>query len=433
MATVQMMTGPQQRGGAAAHAATTRQSGADLAARWAAEHAAGGMVFELPSWLLDRFSYGHKNVRRALAAAKLPGATVTTCGVSSVRVERLRAALTVGVRCELVRLQAPLSVAGHHLVALADPRSAHVRLSGWLDPQLDVPHGDVDLETLDLRRCAITGQRNGAGTAYVMLTDDGELKACSRQGLLMLDEDLGAELAGAARRLEGLVGALLDWEAQAPSLAPRSEQLLALDDLLAVAADLVLEHGGWTTRRQAGAGSSSGELLRQRLDALRAGHVPAPSARAVELAAELAGDLDPGGHGEYRRTICDAASSGWVAGDQAATVASALAKAHERVAERLAVLTGAKNLSVHVGQLGERITVEARVERAVVLGRSHYGVRYGNVLRDMDGNLLLWRTGRALTEGEWYAMTGKVAAHSEFRGEPQTELQNCRERAIEEE
>jgi hypothetical protein len=101
------------------------------------------------------------------------------------------------------------------------------------------------------------------------------------------------------------------------------------------------------------------------------------------------------------------------------------AKIEARRAER-AERDAAKASRKHVGEIGERVTVDATVAARISLGVDGYG-NYRTLYKfeDTDGNLLVWFTS-ALVEGDEVTLTGTVKKHDEFDGEAQTILSRCR-------
>lgn len=82
--------------------------------------------------------------------------------------------------------------------------------------------------------------------------------------------------------------------------------------------------------------------------------------------------------------------------------------------------------SEHVGTVGDRLRdVRVSCERVIELGDYGYGMQRINVMRDENGNVLVWKSGKALETGGIFMATGTVKAHSEYKGRKQTDLTRC--------
>lgn len=96
--------------------------------------------------------------------------------------------------------------------------------------------------------------------------------------------------------------------------------------------------------------------------------------------------------------------------------------------EREARWAEEKAQSEHVGEAGERITVDVKVER-ITWHDGRFGPTRLLKMRDAGGNLLVWwcsSSARDWTEGEAVTLVGTIKKHDEFRDEKQTILTRCR-------
>ena len=119
---------------------------------------------------------------------------------------------------------------------------------------------------------------------------------------------------------------------------------------------------------------------------------------------------------------------------EAERAAERAAREAERAA-REAEIAARKARSQYVGTEGQRLTIEATVEKVIGFERKSYG-GFGTEsatvykLRDREGNALVWITsgtlntirGHEAEEGEQVTITATVKKHSEYDGERQTEL-----------
>ncbi len=107
-------------------------------------------------------------------------------------------------------------------------------------------------------------------------------------------------------------------------------------------------------------------------------------------------------------------------------LASAIS-AHARVLGRVLEQSArATSTSMHRGTVGDKLALTLTVERCSSFD-TDYGRTHINTMRDTQGNAYIWRTSTvALTAGDRIECMGTVKKHSEFRGEPQTELTRCK-------
>lgn len=83
--------------------------------------------------------------------------------------------------------------------------------------------------------------------------------------------------------------------------------------------------------------------------------------------------------------------------------------------------------SVHVGNMGERITLEIGTCRCVTSWDTDFGKKYLYRITGEDGNVYTWKTGKSMDEAAvcGKTMKGTVKNHAEFHGVKQTELTRC--------
>lgn len=95
----------------------------------------------------------------------------------------------------------------------------------------------------------------------------------------------------------------------------------------------------------------------------------------------------------------------------------------ERTIEREAKLAERKQ-SEWVGSVGEKVTITA-IPKYLWARPSDFGTLYCWGFK-VEGNELVWRTGKMLDTEHEITLTGTIKTHSEFRGVKQTELTRCR-------
>lgn len=151
----------------------------------------------------------------------------------------------------------------------------------------------------------------------------------------------------------------------------------------------------------------------------------ARGAQALAWARELTGASD------YEQNLRLVAAQPAMARKHAGILASAL-QAHARhlgeEIKRLAKIATFGQPSRHVGTVGEKKRQFGRVTcERVSSYETNFGTQHVHSFRDEGGNALVWKTSdRHADEGGTIEMlVGTIKAHSEFRGEAQTEIVRC--------
>ena len=85
------------------------------------------------------------------------------------------------------------------------------------------------------------------------------------------------------------------------------------------------------------------------------------------------------------------------------------------------------SLSNYVGNVGERIEIHVKVEKAIPI-EDNYGKKFCYVMVDRDGNEFVWITAaKAWDEDSVHLLRGTVKEHKIFRNSKQTVLSRCTE------
>ena len=80
-----------------------------------------------------------------------------------------------------------------------------------------------------------------------------------------------------------------------------------------------------------------------------------------------------------------------------------------------------------MGEPGEQLEVELRVEQVAPGRTTRYGPTFVHTMRDAEGHRFTWFATRTqLVEGELYNVKGKIKRHGRFAGEDVTVLTGCR-------
>lgn len=134
------------------------------------------------------------------------------------------------------------------------------------------------------------------------------------------------------------------------------------------------------------------------------------------------------GASDYERNLGLIAQQPWLVTKHAGILASALS-AHTRALGREVEYRRSAEpsmVSVHVGTVGARLEIEVTLDKVVEM-TSDYGPLNILVLHDATHNRLVWKTGtRSGMPGDVLKLKGTVKAHTEYRGEKQTELTRCK-------
>ncbi len=146
------------------------------------------------------------------------------------------------------------------------------------------------------------------------------------------------------------------------------------------------------------------------------------AAAALEWARQLAGS------GDYEANLLLVATQPAMANKHAGILASAVSAHARAIGDRLAREARATAPSAHVGTVGEKSRDFGRVTcERVASYPTQFGVTHVHTFRDVAGNALVWKTSKSCAAAGDVVeeMSGTIKAHSEYRGEAQTELTRC--------
>jgi hypothetical protein len=113
-------------------------------------------------------------------------------------------------------------------------------------------------------------------------------------------------------------------------------------------------------------------------------------------------------------------------------ILTSLFSAHHRALERQQEETerqrekdAERARSEHVGQVGDRITVQPQSTECLTSWETEWGITRVYKIIDINGNVYTWKTGSFIEEGVKH-IKGTVKEHKEYDGMKQTELTRCR-------
>lgn len=200
----------------------------------------------------------------------------------------------------------------------------------------------------------------------------------------------------------------------------------------------VIRVDGWTSRAQArneDKPSTSddasylmdppGDSFQAREAWRRAREKYAPSDKDHETAkAALAWAQNLEGNSEYELNLRLVARQERTSPKHRGILASAIS-AYERAMGRRAAAHKARAASTHQGEVGKRVELALTVERVTDVD-SQYGTVHIHVMRDLDGNVYVWKTGsKRIAPGTECKGKCTIKAHTEYNGVAQTELSRC--------
>ena len=83
-----------------------------------------------------------------------------------------------------------------------------------------------------------------------------------------------------------------------------------------------------------------------------------------------------------------------------------------------------KNDTKYVGKIGQRQLFELTLKNVTAYD-SVYGMQYFNEFVDNDNNIIIWKTGKKVSEGT-HTIKGTIKIHREFKGKKQTYITRCK-------
>ena len=100
-------------------------------------------------------------------------------------------------------------------------------------------------------------------------------------------------------------------------------------------------------------------------------------------------------------------------------------KTDSEVTKAVDALSYEPSVSEYQGNIGDRLTIEITVKRAVQLN-GFYGPSTMHIMEDAAGNIFVWTTGsRTWEEGSTKVIKGTVKDHREYKNAKQTVLTRC--------
>lgn len=81
--------------------------------------------------------------------------------------------------------------------------------------------------------------------------------------------------------------------------------------------------------------------------------------------------------------------------------------------------------SIHVGAVGDRVTIEIAEHNVVTSWETTYGLTMLHKVIDINGNVYTWKTGNNIPD-DTKRIVGTIKGHTEYNGIKQTEITRCR-------
>ena len=98
----------------------------------------------------------------------------------------------------------------------------------------------------------------------------------------------------------------------------------------------------------------------------------------------------------------------------------------KKLVDTVYALTNIPSKSTHQGQIGDKLSFRAKCVKVHTCD-TKFGISYLHTFEDEHGNIYIWFTSsKSLSEGEEYAITGKVKEHKEYNHIKQTVLNYVR-------
>lgn len=138
---------------------------------------------------------------------------------------------------------------------------------------------------------------------------------------------------------------------------------------------------------------------------------------------------------EYQANLDAKRQAKWAAAQAEYEAEQAKREAEEKAAQeaREAQLRAEREISKHVGKIGERLSIKGTYQRSGSWEQasfSGYGTvtMYVHTFKDADGNVFTWKTQNTIgfEYGECVNLIGTVKDHTEYKGERQTALTRCK-------
>jgi hypothetical protein len=273
----------------------------------------------------------------------------------------------------------------------------------WREPECD--------------HCQVARQRK---ETFLLLGDDD--RTVTQVGSSCLRDFLGGhDPERLCRQAEYLLlaGAELSGATGGAGVHPRGT--LELGAFFAHAARVV-RRTGWTSRTAAtGQMPSSADQAEVSLEQ----HAPLESAdrRLARGTLAWARELLPlkRNPSAFERDLVAVVGESWITRRERGLICAA-------VMIRRRELARARSRSHHQARIGDELEVVGLVEHMFARPSSRWGHVHHAVLRDLDGNRYRWWSSQPLPieEHRAYRLRGRVTAHDEHRGEPETVLTRCR-------
>jgi hypothetical protein len=260
--------------------------------------------------------------------------------------------------------------------------------------------------------------RNRKETFLLIRDSDGALR---QVGSSCLRDFLGHDPERLCRQAEYLLFAEAELSGAAGSVGVGAGATLDLDAFVGHAAR-VLRRAGWTSR--AGATDETRSSAEQAEASFEQDAPLEPADRrlargTLAWARELL-PLKPN-PSAFERDLMAVVGEPWITRRARGLICAA-------VTIRRRELGRARSRSRHQGRVGDQLDVVGLVEHVFARASSRWGHAHHAVLHDLDGNRYRWWSPQPLPiqAHRAYRVSGRVTAHDEYRGEPETVLTRCR-------
>lgn len=282
--------------------------------------------------------------------------------------------------------------------------------------------------------CEHCHTRRNRAAVYIIRNEAGEWKQIGRSCLRdFMGHGDPESMARWAEALSNFTKAIIAAEIEDQDdnrWMGRGRQYLNLARFLANVIEVIKQDGHFISRKAAQEAyppirSTSDATLDSMFDPAKHGAIiaSAESIAQAEIMIEWAKALPEDSTSDYLINLRVVANSP-IIDPKFAGLAASLYAAYSRAMNE-AKEAQARTPSAHVGTIGKRDTFSLEVVNDFYVSGIQFPFTI-YTMKDSQGNIFIWKTGSGnLERGKTYSLKGTIKAHSEYKGQKQTELSRC--------
>lgn len=300
----------------------------------------------------------------------------------------------------------------------------HIIPSVILTPDEEFRMGDFRTSE---RRCDHCNMNRVRNATYLLLNEEGEYKLV---GSTCLGDFTGYNDPQAAASACENIFKMFDWCVSYSRMTPRTTKQFFLTEWMAFVQQAVTQNSGqFVSRREAGENSTADTAKRAIIAYANGDDTIIPptdpdfsmAGGMIEWAQSLRGTSD--GHGDFMENLTAIMSSDMIT-EHDMGISAAVYAAHKRwTADQ--IRKAVQSSQIHIGTIGEKITVDVRVEAYNTFAGFNGDTTYVYKLVETNSlNKLLWFSTRRFDVGETFIMTATVKSHEidSYSGDKQTKI-----------